>query len=1242
VPVVGIAEVLVRPSFRGAQRTIAKEMTGAADSAGDSAGKSAGAKMGASLGKALKTGALAAGAAVTGVLGTAIVKGFNRLSAIEQAKAKLAGLGNSAKDVTAIMDNAMAAVKGTAFGMDEAATVAASAVAAGIKPGKELEKTLKLVGDAATIGGTSMGEMGAIFNKVAASNKLQGDSIAQLQDRGIPILQLLGKSLGKTSSEVADMASKGKIDFATFQKAMEAGLGGAALKSGNTTVGAFKNMNAALSRFGAALLQDIFPLVGPLFNRITAGIDSATKSVKPFVALVMEGFNGIYALLVKGDFTSAFAKVFKVQEDSKLVDYLFTVRDSIHNFIAGVKGDVSAADFARITEGPLKTFALLGAGLRDAVRTIWDAVKPLAPQIITLASAFSPLGLLLKVIAPILPQLGDLFAALGTALADSLVALLPSVTSLVSELVTVFVQSLVPIMPNVVGLLGLVGDVVMVLAPQLADFLSTLLPLVSGVLTTAIQTVAGFLSGVLDMIMNIPGGVDTITTAFVAVAAAVLTYKTVMGAITIATNLFATAQKVAAVAVRIFNAAMKANVVGLVIAAIAALVAGLVWFFTQTELGKQIVANVWGFIQSAIKAVGDWFTGTLVPAFQAAVQWVGDAFNWLYTNVIQPVFNGIATVFTWWWTNVTQPIFNAVMSVVQAVGGFFSWLYNDILSPVFQLIGALFAWWWNNITMPIFNAVVGFVRDTLGAIFTWFYSSVIKPVFDAIGAAISWVSTYVISPIVTAWNLWFGTILPGIFNWLYSNVVKPVFDAIGGAINWVWQNVILPVFNAIQSTINVVGSVIGWLYQNVVKPQFDAIGSAIKWVWENVIKPVFDFLSDTIQKKIPDAFEKGKKFIEDIWKGIQEVVKAPIRFVIQTVLNDGLIGAFNTVAGFLGTKKLGLIDLPKGFSDGGYTGPGGKYTPAGIVHAGEVVWSQADIARWGGVGVVEALRKARGYAAGGLVSPLDSWALTQAYGPAHNGLDMAAPLGTPIHAAGPGRVSFAGWGANNQGGNEMHIDHPNGLQTWYAHQSAFAAHLGDMVRQGQTIGYVGQTGQATGPHLHYMVLDGGWPNVMDPTPYLTGGGAAGSGKGGGFMNPIAGIIDGLIGQFKKAFPQGGFVVDLVGDFAKNLLNTASDAVMTLFGKRTDDGAKGNAEGIPHLFRDQGGALPEGLSMVLNRTGSPEWVFNRDQLSTLNGAVTRGGNGVEVNIHGNVGYDPHELANRIDTKRRDSLALEGIY
>ena len=85
---------------------------------------------------------------------------------------------------------------------------------------------------------------------------------------------------------------------------------------------------------------------------------------------------------------------------------------------------------------------------------------------------------------------------------------------------------------------------------------------------------------------------------------------------------------------------------------------------------------------------------------------------------------------------------------------------------------------------------------------------------------------------------------------------------------------------------------------------------------------------------------------------------------------------------------------------------------------------------------------------------------------AHRGVDYAAPTGTPIHAAGEGKVAFKGW----QGGygNVVVLQHGGHYSTLYGHMSKIAAlKVGQRVAQGQTIGFVGMTGLATGPHLHY-------------------------------------------------------------------------------------------------------------------------------------------------------------------------------
>lgn len=99
----------------------------------------------------------------------------------------------------------------------------------------------------------------------------------------------------------------------------------------------------------------------------------------------------------------------------------------------------------------------------------------------------------------------------------------------------------------------------------------------------------------------------------------------------------------------------------------------------------------------------------------------------------------------------------------------------------------------------------------------------------------------------------------------------------------------------------------------------------------------------------------------------------------------------------------------------------------------------------------------------------------------HAGIDLAAPAGTPVHAAKDGRVIFAGWGYYY--GRYVRIDHGGGVETRYAHMLRLAVRPGQWVRRGQVIGYVGASGRgAYGVHLHFEVRVGGRP--VNPLSYL--------------------------------------------------------------------------------------------------------------------------------------------------------------
>lgn len=98
----------------------------------------------------------------------------------------------------------------------------------------------------------------------------------------------------------------------------------------------------------------------------------------------------------------------------------------------------------------------------------------------------------------------------------------------------------------------------------------------------------------------------------------------------------------------------------------------------------------------------------------------------------------------------------------------------------------------------------------------------------------------------------------------------------------------------------------------------------------------------------------------------------------------------------------------------------------------------------------------------------------------HKGMDLAAPTGTPIYAAASGTVTTARY--SSSAGNWVVINHGNGLQTYYMHASALYVSEGQTVSKGQNIAAVGSTGQSTGPHLHFQVMQNGTP--VNPRNYL--------------------------------------------------------------------------------------------------------------------------------------------------------------
>lgn len=643
------------------------------------------------IGKGVKWGVAGAGAAGLGLLGAAGVGGFKRLADIEDARASLTGLGKDAQTVDQIMDSALQSVKGTAFGMGDAASVAATMTAAGIKPGEDLTKTLSLVADSATIAKRDIGDMGLIWSSVASKGKLQGDDAMQLLESGIPIWQMIGDVMGVTSAEAQELGSKGQVSFETFRTAMEKNLGGAALESGKTVRGSFANLKAAVSRLGASALEGFYPLIAPALKGVTDFIDGIGEKAAPAIEAFSTGAKGLYDIIVKGDFTGP---IFGLEEDHWLIGFLFDARDAaIGLYDLLIKGDFTGGIFGLEEDSPIIGMLF---SLRDAAIGVGTWIQDnLLPILSGLGGFLAYLGG-----TAIIGAIGSLGAAIGTAIGaigwiplaigtavgaitwfftetetgqDLFKRVWSGIQSAVAGVATWFVETAWPaILTGWDTLKAVAAEVIPVVisyAKTLGDYWSQI---VMGVVVPALQQFAGYLQDtVFPIVQRL--WTDYVQPAFSAIGA--------------------------------------------------------------------FIAWAWdSVIKPALGALFTFVTETLAPTIV-----------WLWQNIVSPAFSAIGSFIAWAWNSVIFPALDAFKSfLVNVLAPTAMWLWKNVITPVWAGISWAIDTAWAVIQV-IFAAIKSFIDNTLAPVFTWLWKQVIVPAWDGIKSAIdttwTWLKDNVFTPL---------------------------------------------------------------------------------------------------------------------------------------------------------------------------------------------------------------------------------------------------------------------------------------------------------------------------------------------------------------------------------------------------------------------------------------------------------------------------------------------------------------
>ena len=451
----------------------------------------------------------------------------------------------------------------------------------------------------------------------------------------------------------------------------------------------------------------------------------------------------------------------------------------------------------------------------------------------------------------------------------------------------------------------------------------------AGKLSEVTKKIADFLKKISES----KSAMDTLKGTLVVLASAFVASKVINGIIK-AFEIYNNIVKIGTAIQGAFNAVMAINPFVALGIAIAAIVAGLVYFFTQTETGKKAWASFVDFLKSAwdgivsfFSGIGQWFADIWNGAVDGAKGiWQGlvDWFSGVVQG-IQNIWNGITTFFTTLWTTVISGIQTAWAGVT----GFFTGLWDGIV----------------NVVTNVFTTIATLVTNAYNWFVTTFQPliSFYQSIFNTIGSIINLAFQLILAIIRGAYQLVIGTwqgisgFFGGIFN-AVSSVVSTVFSAIGsfassawGVVRSTWSVVagfFSGIFNSVRSVVSGVFSSLGGFASNAwgaISGAFNGVGNFFSGAFngaKSTVSGVFgDFggFASNAYNAITGAFNGIGDFFSRTFGGIKNTIDSALGGVTNTINN--ISGAINGIAGklgglFKGSMVVGLTDI--NLSSSGY------------------------------------------------------------------------------------------------------------------------------------------------------------------------------------------------------------------------------------------------------------------------------------------------------------------------------------
>lgn len=1203
---------------------------------------SAGASLASSLLSPLARGVTKAGK-VASILGGLVIAeglrgGLSRAMNIEDAEARMRGMGYAADDITELMDNASDAIMGTAYRLDDAATAAAQFSASGVDAGEDMERVIGLVGDSAFAAGTDFSQMSEIWAQVAARGQLDGQTMNRLLSAGVGITSELADKFGVAEEEVASLVSEGSVSFEDFAEVMEDKVGGAAQEMATTTRGALMNVQAGLHMLGAEvagpfmqlfrgamnrLQEPLFALAAvatPVFEVLTeraeewaTGMYDAGESAAEGITAFVEPMEEVAELMREGEgFFDAIKDVFDIGGGDD--GFLSGLTD-----LVGVGAELSP--LGGIIRGLAESAAEIGEAFSGAFDVVMDALREVAP---VMGDAFASIG---RAIAP-------LITTLAVGLADVIAALLPAIIEIVGVIAQV-IETIMPVVVQIIDLVvGFIGDALEQLAPLIVDI---------------VTIIGDTLTEILPLVMELADALLPVVTEIA----------------TILVELLGEAFEVLAPII--------VDVLTIVLDAVVEL---LPHVLDLVEAFKPIVSL---FIELAAD-----YIQALMPVFEALIEIIVDMVDALMPLVL--AWADIAVEFNEILLPVLPKIAEALLSIVEALLPLLP-LFLDLLIlvlepllPIIEDLAIMFAEYLAE-NMDELAETVEWLADKLAG-FIEFLVDVFAGDVEWVNDILEWFSDTWDTLSDAATNTW--ETLSNVGTWItetveqlwedaqpFLNFMSDAFTKIGDAADTAWNDYIWPALTAL-------GDWVVYIYEEYISPalgwildKFDTLASGISGFWENTIQPTLAALGDFVTETVVPGIQSGVDAIMGIWETVAGIFREPINWVIGTVWNAGVVPMFNKAAETVGfSKRLDEASL-LGSYGGGTSGSGGRanvpgYAKGGLADRGWAIVGEegpelVNFSQPGRVYTADETQAALG--GGGIGSPLES--LNQA---GRNALDWTKDTASSAYEWGRDRV---------EGAVEFGRDVAGNVISWVRGKLADAAEAFIDPIIAPMTGAMKQWGSMGG--LAGGVIESGKDGVLDwirgeDDKHNAAMAASGSYDGvfeanpGGFNRPAQGPISSRAGRrsYWGAFGNMHYGVDIANSIGSAVRAAWSGVVKSVSGSGNDQrmvlnhgsydtayfhnsahlvgpgdtvtggqriARMGTAGTGPHLhfeyhpggwynpsiagvnrLFDDGGVLPTGTTIAQNNTGLPEYVLTDQRFGQVEEALDY----VSANLPG-----PHE-------------------